>query len=90
MPSRSLMLRMILVAPVLLSLPGCVAAIPLAAQLISGASTASQLCGATRAPGQQSSLCDRLLGSNQPPQTTTTAQNTVPAQNGKARPTVLR
>lgn len=89
MSSRSLMLRMILVAPVLLSLPGCFAAIPLAAQLISGATSASQLCGATRAPGQQSSLCDRLLGNNQQ-QTTTTAQNTVPAQNGKARPTVLR
>ena len=89
MPSRSLMLRLILVAPVLLSLPGCVAAIPLAAQLISGASTASQLCGATRMPGQQSSLCDRLLGNNQQ-QTTTTAQNTLPAQNGKARPTVIR
>ncbi len=89
MPSRSLMLRLILVAPLLLSLPGCVAAIPLAAQLISGATSASQLCAATRMPGQQSSLCDRLIGNNQT-QNTTTAQNTLPAQNGKARPTVMR
>ena len=88
MSSRSLILRLILVAPALLSLPGCVAAIPLAAQLISGATSASQLCAATRMPGQQSSLCDRLM--NNQPQTTTTAQNIPPAQNGKAKITVVR
>ena len=88
MSSRSLILRLILVAPALLSLPGCFAAIPLAAQLISGATSASQLCAATRMPGQQSSLCDRLM--NNQPQTTTTAQNIPPAQNGKAKTTVVR
>jgi hypothetical protein len=44
----------------LLSQTGCVAAIPLAAQLVSGTNSAAQLCSMATLPGQIASLCDRL------------------------------
>jgi hypothetical protein len=44
----------------LLSQTGCVAAIPMAAQLVSGTNSATQLCSMTKMPGQSASLCDRL------------------------------
>jgi hypothetical protein len=66
----------------LLSQTGCVAAIPLATQLLSSPNSASQLCSLTKLPGQTASLCDRLsLGAaTQPP----VASSDQPAQ-GTAR-----
>ena len=54
--------RLILIATLLLSTTGCVA-IPLAAQLASGATSAAQLCAMARLPGQ-ASLCDRFPGAS--------------------------
>ena len=57
----------------LLSLTGCVAALPMVAQLVSGPDSASQLCSFTKLPGQTESLCDRMqIGSTA--QTPTTPQ----------------
>ena len=42
-----------------LTLPGCVAAIPLAMQAMSSAGS-SQFCSAPKVPGQAPTLCDRL------------------------------
>jgi hypothetical protein len=47
----------------LLSQTGCVAAIPLAMQLVSGANSSAQLCSMTKMPGQTTSLCDRISAS---------------------------
>jgi hypothetical protein len=47
----------------LLSQTGCVAAIPLAMQLVSGANSSAQLCSMTKMPGQTTSLCDRIASS---------------------------
>lgn len=47
-------------APLLLGLSGCVAAIPMAAQAVSGATSVAQLCAAARLPGQPGSLCERI------------------------------
>jgi hypothetical protein len=44
----------------LLSQTGCVAAIPLATQLVSGTNSAAQLCSMAKLPGQSASLCDRF------------------------------
>ena len=44
----------------LLSQTGCVAAVPLATQLVSGTNTAAQLCSMAKLPGQTASLCDRF------------------------------
>jgi hypothetical protein len=44
----------------LLSQTGCVAAIPLATQLISSTNSANQLCSMAKLPGQTASLCDRF------------------------------
>lgn len=44
----------------LLSQTGCVAAIPLATQLVSGANSTTQLCSMAKVPGQTASLCDHL------------------------------
>lgn len=44
----------------LLSQTGCVAAIPLATQLVTGTNSAAQLCSMAKMPGQTVSLCDRL------------------------------
>ena len=53
-------LRMTFAALALLSQTGCVAAIPIAAQLISGASSTAQLCSMAKMPGQTSSLCEHM------------------------------
>lgn len=47
----------------LLSQTGCVAAIPLAMQLVSSANSSAQLCSMTRMPGQTTNLCDRISSS---------------------------
>lgn len=60
MPSRT-----IFFACALLSLTGCVAAIPLAP---AGTTTAARLCDMTKLPGETISVCDRL--------TTAAAQST--------------
>jgi hypothetical protein len=49
-----------LVIVALLSQTGCVAAIPLATQLVAGTNSAAQLCAMATLPGQTASLCDRL------------------------------
>lgn len=53
-------IHLLAAVPLLLSLTGCVAAIPLVAQAMSGATSMTQLCAAVRLPGQTSSLCDRI------------------------------
>ncbi len=53
-------LPLLAAVPLLLSQTGCVAAIPLAAQAMSGATSMAQLCAAVRLPGQTSSLCERI------------------------------
>jgi hypothetical protein len=53
------MIRLTLIALISLSTSGCVAAIPLAMQLASGASSGS-LCSMAKIPGQTASLCDRF------------------------------
>jgi hypothetical protein len=61
----------------LLSQTGCVAAIPLATQLVSGTNSATQLCSMAKLPGQTASLCDRLpFGASQ----STVASSDQPAQ----------
>ena len=52
--------RLIVAILALLSQTGCVAAIPMAAQLVSGTNSVSQLCSIATMPGQAGSLCDRL------------------------------
>jgi hypothetical protein len=68
--------RITLAAFALLSLTGCVAAIPMAAQLISGANPTSGLCSIAKLPGQSDSLCDRL-GSIAPAQAASSNGTTV-------------
>ena len=50
----------------LLSLTGCVAAIPLAMQLATSAGSAQQLCSVAKIPGQTATLCDRFFTSASP------------------------
>ena len=52
--------HLIAAVPLLMSLTGCVAAIPLAAQALSGGTSFAQLCASAKIPGQSSSLCDRI------------------------------
>jgi hypothetical protein len=52
--------RFVLIALALLSQTGCVAAIPMAAQMMSNPNSTAQLCSMTKIPGQSSSLCDRM------------------------------
>ena len=68
--------RSIVLALSLLSLTGCVAAIPLAAQLLSAGDTASRLCAMATLPGQTASLCDRvpMASAAQPPGKTATVR----------------
>ncbi len=64
---------LIAAAPLLMSLTGCVAAIPMAAQALSGANTVTQLCSAARLPGQSMSMCERIpLAANTQTQARTT------------------
>ena len=53
-------LKMIFACSLLLSTTGCVAAIPLIAQVASAGTSASQLCGLAKVPGQSVSLCDQF------------------------------
>jgi hypothetical protein len=53
--------KLILVVLLSLSTTGCVAAIPLVAQMASAGTSAAQLCSMTKIPGQTTSLCDRIL-----------------------------
>lgn len=52
--------RFTFVVLALLSQTGCVAAIPMATQLVSGTNSTAQLCSMAKMPGQTTSLCDRL------------------------------
>lgn len=52
--------RTMLVMLALLGQTGCVAAVPMAAQLVSGSNSAAQLCSLAKLPGQTESLCDRV------------------------------
>jgi hypothetical protein len=52
--------RLALAILALLSQTGCVAAIPMATQLMSGGGSTTQLCSAAKLPGQSSSLCDHM------------------------------
>jgi hypothetical protein len=67
----------------LLSQTGCVAAIPMAAQLVSGTNSTTQLCAMATMPGQKTSLCDRLPfgAGSQSPATVEPTQN---AAHGKS------
>ena len=52
--------RFLLIPLLALSLPGCVAAIPMAAQLASNPGSMTRLCSMTKTTGQTSSLCERM------------------------------
>jgi hypothetical protein len=52
--------RLIMIALASLSLTGCVAALPMVAQLAANPNSMTQLCSLTKMPGQTSSFCDRL------------------------------
>ena len=83
--------RLMFAGSLLLGLPGCVAAIPLVAQLATGATSVSQLCAAAKLPGQTASLCDQISqGANgaTTPQTRT-AQTGMTYNNG-GRPVTIR
>jgi hypothetical protein len=70
-------LRLIIVpaALALLTLPGCVAAVPMAMQLMSSPNATAQLCSMAKVPGQTGSFCDRLPFG-------TATQTPAAAQNG--------
>jgi len=51
--------RLTLVALILLSQTGCVAAVPMLAQLVAQPDMAKQLCSFAKMPGQTNSFCDR-------------------------------
>ena len=53
-------LRLVPIALMSLSLTGCVAAIPLVAQLATSATSTAQLCSMAKMPGKSTSLCDRI------------------------------
>jgi hypothetical protein len=55
-----MILRLIPIALMSLSLTGCVAAIPMVAQLATSANSTAQLCSMAKMPGQTASLCDRI------------------------------
>jgi hypothetical protein len=48
------------IAVMSLSLTGCVAAIPMVAQLATSATSTAQLCSMAKMPGQTTSFCDRF------------------------------
>jgi hypothetical protein len=87
--------RLALVGLTLLSLTGCVAALPMAAQLVSGANSSAQLCAMTKMPGQTESLCDRMkstLAAQMPGQTPaqTSAQTVAKTQTSQPVSTASR
>ena len=83
--------RMILISLALLSQTGCVAAIPLAAQLVTSANSTAQLCSMTKMPGQTTTLCDRISASFiAPPPAVPTPQNTRKNANGTVVDTAAR
>ena len=53
-------LKMIFASTLLLSTTGCVAAIPLIAQVATSGNSVAQLCSMAKVPGQSLSLCDRI------------------------------
>ena len=59
-----------IIALVSLSLTGCVAALPMAAQLLTSADARAKLCSFAKLPGQTTSICDGIpLASATPAQT---------------------
>jgi hypothetical protein len=81
--------RMILAALAMLSLTGCVAALPMAAQLVSGANSTAQLCSLAKMPGQTASLCERLPFMTQA-QATPAAQTSLKSNSGATINTAVR
>ena len=78
--------RLLAAGVALLGLQGCVAAIPLVAQLATGATSVSQLCAAARIPGQSASLCDKLsLGASQAFQSQTSGKSSDDGKKGAIR-----
>jgi hypothetical protein len=60
-------LHLILIPLASLSLTGCVAAIPMVAQLATSPDSMGRLCEMTKMPGQTTSFCDRMpFASNAP------------------------
>jgi hypothetical protein len=74
-------LRFIIVpaALTLLTLPGCVAAVPMAMQLMSSPNATAQLCSMARLPGQTGSFCDQFSTTAQAPATASPGVKANPA-----------
>jgi hypothetical protein len=51
--------RLLFVLAASLGMTGCVAAVPLVTQSLSGADTAARLCAVAKLPGQTTTLCDQ-------------------------------
>ena len=74
--------RLMFVVLAFLGQTGCVAAIPMATQLVSGTNSAAQLCSMATIPGQTGSLCDKLpFGAALQAQAVQPAQGTARAAN---------
>ncbi len=69
--------RLILAAVASLSLTGCVAAVPMVAQLASNPNSLAQLCSIAKIPGQSTSLCDRISSAQTAPTPTAPKDKTV-------------
>jgi hypothetical protein len=80
--------RLILVALALLSQTGCVAALPMVGQLVSG-SNSDRLCSMAKLPGQTTSLCERF-GNVEQPQAIPPAQTPHKAPDGAMASTAVR
>jgi hypothetical protein len=52
--------RIALISLALLSQTGCVAALPMVAQMVTDPHSTERLCSMTKMPGQTVSFCDRL------------------------------
>jgi hypothetical protein len=83
--------RIMFAVVALLSQTGCVAAIPLAVQLVSGSNSAAQLCALAKMPGQTGSLCDSLpFGAAAQAQANSTVQPTQGGARGASVNTAAR
>jgi hypothetical protein len=83
--------RFTFVVLALLSQTGCVAAIPLATQLVSSTNSAAQLCSMAKLPGQTASLCDRFqFGTASQPPVASTDQPVLGNSRGKNVTTAAR
>jgi hypothetical protein len=84
-------LRLTFAILALLSQTGCVAAIPMAMQLASGANSTTQLCSMAKMPGQTASLCDSLpFGASSQSAAAATVQPAQGTSGGKSVNTAAR